>query len=106
MKNQILLDADPFFIGMRIKEVDSNYFIIYNTCKNKFELHNSAQYGSTFALSIPYECLDERTIFLARKTRKENINKIISDIDRQNEMRDKKLAKSVFEQIKEVIYDN
>ena len=64
MKNQILLDCDPFYISSRIKEVDENYFIVFNTARNVYELHSSAQIGSTYALTIPYSQLDERTIFL------------------------------------------
>ncbi len=103
MKNQILLEGDPFYIAERIKEIDENYFLVFNKRKKSFELHNSAQRSSTFALTIPYECLDERTIFLARKTRRENIDKLIEEMDRQNEYYQKSLIKGAVEQIKEAI---
>ncbi len=103
MKNQILLDGDPYYISLRIKEVDENYFIVFNKQRNVFELHNSAQRGDTFALTIPYECLDERTIFLARKTRKENFDKLIRQMDEQNQKLQKNMVKNAVEQLKEVL---
>ena len=103
MKNQILLEGDPFYIAERIKEIDENYFLVFNKSRGVFELHNSSQQGSTFALTIPYDCLDERTIFLARKTRRENIDKLIEEMDRQNDAHTKRLVKRAAEQIKEVI---
>ena len=106
MKNQILLESDPFYISDRIKEIDKNYYFVFNTKENRIELHRANQKGSTFSLVIPYECLDERAIFLAKKTRIENLNKLIEEIDKENEMREIKLRKQAFEQIKEVIYDN
>ena len=106
MKNQILLENDPFYISDRIKEVDKNYFFSFNIKENRIELHRANQTGSTLSLIMPYQCLDERAIFLARKTRIENLDKLVSEIDKENEIREKKLQKQAFEQIKEVIYDN
>ncbi len=106
MKNQILLESDPFYISDRIKEVDENYYFVFNKRENRIELHRSNQKDSTLSLVLPYDCLDERAIFLARKTRIENLNKIIDEIDKENELREKKLHRQAFEQIKEVIYDN
>lgn len=102
MNNQILLDNDPFYISSRIKEVDENYFIVFSKKKNCFELHNSGQLFSTFALTIPYPELDERTIFLARKSRKENADRLIREMDENNSRLEKKRSERVFEQIKEV----
>ncbi len=102
MKNQILLDCDPFYISSRIKEVDENYFIVFNTARNAYELHSSAQIGSTYALTIPYSQLDERTIFLARKTRKQNFDKLIRQMDEENQRLQNSKIKDAVLQIKEV----
>lgn len=103
MKNQILLDCDPYYIASRIKEVDENYFIVYNRKRNTFELHNSLQKDNSYALTIPYGVLDERTIFLARKTRKENFDKLIKEMDEDNQKLQNSKIKDAVEQIKEVI---
>lgn len=106
MKKQILLENDPFYISSRIKEVDENYFFVFNSKEKRFELHNSAQKGSTFALVVPYEVLDERAIFLARKTRKENIDKLVREMDEENRRCEESLKKQAFEQMREVIYES
>lgn len=102
MNNQILLENDPYYISSRIKEVDENYFIVFSKRRNCFELHNSSQLFSTFALTIPYPELDERTIFLARKSRKENAEKLIKEMDENNARLEKKMKKDALEQIREV----
>lgn len=102
MNNQILLENDPYYISSRIKEIDENYFIVYSTCNKRFELHNAGQLFSTFALTIPYSELDERTISLARKTRKENADKLIREMDEYNSKLEKKMKDRSIEQIKEV----
>lgn len=102
MKNQILLENDPYYISSRIKEVDESYFIVYSKKRNVFELHSSRQPFSTYALTIPYDQLDERTIFLARKTRRENADELIRKMDEDNARLEKKMRNNVLEQIKEV----
>lgn len=102
MNNQILLENDPYYISSRIKEVDENYFIVFSKRRNCFELHNSAQLFSTFALTIPYPELDERTIFLARKSRKENAEKLIKEMDENNARLERKMKNDALEQIREV----
>lgn len=102
MNNQILLENDPYYIASRIKQVDENYFIVYNKRRQCFELHNSNQLFSTYALTIPYSQLDERTIFLARRTRRENAEKLIKEMDENNERLERKRMQRSLEQIKEV----
>lgn len=102
MNNQILLENDPYYISSRIKEVDENYFIVFSKKKNRFELHNSSQLFSTYSLTIPYSQLDERTIFLARKSRKENAEKLIKEMDENNYRLEKKMSEKSLEQMKEV----
>ena len=102
MKNQILLENDPYYISSRIKEVDESYFIVYSKKRNVFELHSSCQLFSTYALTIPYDQLDERTIFLARKTRRENSDELIRKMDEDNARLEKKMRNNALEQITEV----
>ena len=58
---KIKIDDDVFDITKRIKEIDDGYFVVYNTLKNSFELHNNYQ-ENTYCLTCPYECLDERVL--------------------------------------------
>ncbi len=103
MTSQILIDNDPFYITERLRDIDENYFLVFNNIKHTFELHNSSQKDSTFALTLPFDCLDERTVFLARKTRKQNFDKLIDEMDSYNDKLKKNLLNHAIDQIKEVL---
>ncbi|MBO4412995.1 MAG: hypothetical protein J5779_03170 [Clostridia bacterium] len=90
---------DVYFILNRIKEIDKNYKIFYNTTKKHFEIHNSKQKGDSYCLTIPFKVLDERCVSLVRKSRVENANEIFKEIDRQNEEMNRKKEKEMIEQI-------
>ena len=80
----IKIYEDVFDITKRLKEIDRNYFVVFNTKKQKFEVHNKSQ-KNTYCLSVPYNTLDIRTIFLTLKSRRENIDKILEEIDVNNQ---------------------
>lgn len=90
---------DVYFVLERIKEIDKNYQIFYNTTKKHFEIHNSKQKGDSFSLTVPFNVLDERTVNLVRKTRVENAEKIFEEIDKKNECVNKKNQKELYEKI-------
>lgn len=96
MKNYVQIYADPCFISQRLKDIDPNYIILFNRRKNKFEVHSLSQYDGSYCFTIPYSCLDERTLFYALKTRAENINALIKEIEEDNQ----KLQKQNFKQAK------
>lgn len=54
----IKVEDDVFDIIKRIKEIDKDYFVVFNKEKSKFELHHSTQPLTTYCLTFPYECLD------------------------------------------------
>ncbi len=105
MKNQVAIQNDTFYISERLKEIDESYFLIYNFDKEKFEVHSSAQHGSTYCLTVPYSVLDERTLDLVRKTQAVNVDTIISELDKENEKMQKKREKEAVDCLKGVIYD-
>ncbi len=72
-------------IANRIKDIDRDYYIVYNTDCARFEVHNSMQIGSTYCCSLPYNALDERTLNYVNDTRSINIENILDNIDRENE---------------------
>ena len=90
---------DVYFILSRIKEIDKNYKIFYNTTKEHFEIHNSKQKGGSYCLTVPFKVLDERCVNLVRKSRVENADEIFKEIDRQNEEMNRKKEKEMIEQI-------
>ena len=103
MKNQIVIESDNLCISKRLKEVDLSYFIIFNLSRKKFEVHSNSQRGGSYCFTIPYDALDERTIFLARKTRVERRDEVIREMDRENEKREKRLYADAVDRLKEVL---
>lgn len=81
------IESDTYFISSRIKEIDPDYFIVYNEGKHRFEVHNAAQGQSTYALTLPFEELDARTLNLVEKTRIANKDKLIEEMERENQKR-------------------
>lgn len=91
----IPVETNVYCIPERLKEIDPDYFVVFNTDTQKFEVHHMGQIGSTLALNIPYDELDARTIELVYKTRVENAKEIFDEIDRHNE----KLEKQRYEKL-------
>ena len=58
---KIEIEDDVFEIVKRLKEIDDGYFVLYDTCKNRFEVHNYYQ-ENTYCLMCPYDVLDDRLI--------------------------------------------
>jgi hypothetical protein len=106
MKNQMIISSDTFYISERLKEIDESYFLIFNFDKNKFEVHSSCQGVQTYCFTVPYNVLDERTIDYALKTRAQNLDEIISQIDKENEELEKTREKDAVKCLKEVMYDS
>lgn len=106
MKNQKVIQSDTYYICERLKEIDSSYFIVFNFEKNKFEIHSSEQKGDSYCLTIPYDVLDERTINLVKKTRAINVDKLIEEMDKENDIKQRQREKDAVNCLKEVMYDS
>ena len=81
---KIKLTCDVYNISKRIKEIDKGYYIVFNTSKSKFEIHNSLQLGGSYCLTLPYTNLDERTLKYVRKTSSANIDYVLNEIENDN----------------------
>lgn len=80
---KIKIDDDLFGIADRIKEIDESYFILFDLEKNVYEIHNSNQ-ESSYCLSLPFDMLDSRVIEIIQSTSIRYIDKIMEDIDNNN----------------------
>lgn len=101
----IEIQNDIYFIGSRLKEIDSNYQVFYNTKRNMFEVHNKEQIGGSYCLTVPYSKLDQRTVDFVRKTRTENRKKLFEEIDKDNERLEKLSEKRILEDAKDQLYE-
>ncbi len=98
MKN-IQIENDVCNISKRIKNIDRNYYVVFNTSKNRFEVHNSSQIDSSYCLSLPFTQLDERTLFYVRKTQSSNIDEILEELENNNNLRESANKNSAFSNI-------
>lgn len=103
MKNLLIIENDNYFISQRLKEIDGDYFIVYNLNRKKYEVHVKGQFSNSYAFTVPYDRLDERTILFALKTRIENQDKVMREIERENEENYNRLLKQQINLIKEII---
>lgn len=80
---------DVFNIANRIKEINKNYIVYFNTEISKYELYHE-KHG--YVLTFPYDELDSRCIDYTLSTRADRIDvkKFMEDIDRYNDNLEKK----------------
>lgn len=103
---KIKIEHDVYNISNRIKEIDRFYYIVFNTSKNCFEVHNSSQTENSFCLTIPYDFLDERTLNLVNETRVENIERILNKIENENKLKESADKSCTLNQFDEILEDN
>ena len=71
---------DLFGIAKRLKSIDRRYELFFNRKKNRYEIYANG----AMQMALPFERLDARAIEYARKTRLENLNKLIAEIEAEN----------------------
>lgn len=81
---KIKINYDVYNISNRLRIIDRGYFIVYDTSKMKFEVHHKNQVGGSYCLTLPFPCLDARTIDYVKKTRTENLASILKEIEKDN----------------------
>ena len=101
----VIINSDVYNIAKRIKDIDRDYFIVYNTSKNVYEVHNSSQIGSTYCVYIPYNTLDVRTLEFVYMTQSKFISDIIAKIDSENKLKENAEKSRVFLTLNETITD-
>lgn len=98
----VKITSDVYNISNRIKNIDRNYFIVYNTSKRCFEVHNKQQ-KNTYCVTLPYKTLDERTLNYTLKTRSQNLSKILISIEQQNAEREKQAIRDTLNEVDDSI---
>ena len=103
MRRLLRLESDVFFITERLKEIDQSYEVYYNLETLSFEVHSSLQPHNSYCFKVPYDCLDERTLFYALKTRSENRDLLIKEIEKNNQYIYEKNIKNQVSLLKEAL---
>lgn len=57
-----LVEQSVYDIPKRIEEYDPDMFVVFNSLKQKYELHSIQYPGDTFQLTFPYPELDVRAL--------------------------------------------
>lgn len=87
----IKITNDVMDIASRIKEIDERYEVYYNPTTSRFEVHTD----NVCQAIIPYDSLDARTEVYLRRTRRENIDRLVKELDEENQklsrMRDERV---------------
>ena len=106
MQKSFEIDSDCLDIIKRIKELDKDYYVIFNIDKKVFELHNRSQAGNTYCLTIDYDCLDERAYNLVLKTRANNFDALFEEMEKENKKLVQRQTKEVLSDFEEKFYDS
>jgi len=90
-----LIERDVLDISRRIREeVDETLFVCWNTLYDRFEVHSLDHFPTTYAWTVPFNRLDERTI---KRARRNNIRmrgqEIFREVDEANEKLERSLAR-------------
>jgi hypothetical protein len=99
----IQINGDVYNIAKRIKNIDRNYYVVFNTSKQKFEVHNSSQSGSSYCLTLPHNQLDERALNFVHQTKSANIDEILEQIENNNNLKESAIRTSAFSNIADEI---
>lgn len=91
----IRVESDVFDISKRVKEINSDYYIVFNDNIKKYELHSSMYGRNSHLITLPFSVLDERSIFCINKAL--NTVNSLDDIDKYNQ----KIKEKILEKNKE-----
>ncbi|MBP3630236.1 MAG: hypothetical protein J6J23_01970 [Clostridia bacterium] len=80
-----VIEDDLFGIARRLKEIDNDYFLVFNNLLGRFEVHSNKNIGNTLSVVCPYDRVDARLLSLVRKTARNNASALIKEIEEQNE---------------------
>jgi len=100
---KINISHDVYDIAKRIKNIDRDYYMVYDTIKMKYEIHNSSQIGSSYCLTLPYDMLDDRALNYINMTRVGNIDDILFRLDRDNDALDREAKSEAISRVEEYV---
>ena len=92
---KILVKSDVYDICNRIKKFDATYRLVFNTLSNAYEVYSTALSQSveiisgvilSYVCTLPYNQLDERAIRYLYDTSVDNLEDIIKQIDKHNQV--------------------
>lgn len=95
---KILIKNDLYNISARLKQIDKNYLLTYNTNSKRFEVYYQKGLNLSLELVLPFSSLDARTIDYVLKTRVENKQKLFLEMEQNNERLEKSQTKNMLDE--------
>ena len=84
MDRLVKIVGDVYDVADRLREIDDGYYPVYNLTKHRYEIHHARQ-KPTLCVVLPYDSLDCRAIDKVLRTRIENVEKFILEMDKHND---------------------
>ena len=82
---EIRIEHDLYDVAWRLRAIDPRYEVYFDTGRQKYIIK---AFG-ILQVVLPFPELDQRALDYVRYTRKENAEKILADIDKHNDGREK-----------------
>lgn len=89
-KDRLPVTSHTLDIPVRLKEVNRDFFVMFNTKLQKYEIHCASQPESTLACVLPFDALDNRAVQYARQYSRERTENLAREIEEYNERLEKK----------------
>ena len=93
-----LITQDVYDIVKQIKQIDKNYFVMYDEEKKKYELHDQ-RYKPTFSITL-YDKLDKRSVKKVFNSQSKNAVEIFKAIDKTNDNIEKYSTELIIDKVK------
>jgi|GEM_PF-2034988 len=86
--------SNTYCIPERLRAMDSNLFVVFNTKTQKYEIHSLANKGDSFSLQVPFRELDARCEnFVMKYDLRRHGWQIYRDIEAENEERERAMER-------------
>ena len=83
-KDRLPVLSNVYDIPVRLKEVNRDFFVMFNTRNQRFEIHCASQPFDTYSCTLPFDELDSRAIEYVREFSRERTQNIVREIEEYN----------------------
>lgn len=96
-KDRIPVLSNVYDIPERLKEINPNFFVMFNSVTQKYEVHDAAQTMNTFACQLPFDELDARALEYVQKYSFVNLDKLAREVEEHNERLDEQRKNTILD---------
>lgn len=95
-RERIAVTGDVYNITGRLKEIDRDYFVMFNKRTQRFEVHIKGQW-CTLGCELPFEELDARTILYVREHHASRMAALMAEMERAEAAQEAERARRMAE---------